>query len=128
MRLVRLNESNYKEFSRQDYQEFSCGKFPDGSNPLIHKSKNGTVVICFPTDPGRYVKDNVAVEIHFYSNELDEDYVWTTRREMTKEEALEEFEDIIEDVDKAHGYASEVEEQLHKVGKKYRMSYQRISF
>ena len=122
-RVDSLNESDYREFNRQDYRTYSCDDFDDGSKPLIHESDNGTDVILFPSDDKvDGLRNNAGIEISYYSDELFRTYVWTTRVAMSKSEAVGEFETIIKLVDRIHGEPVDIVNGLRRIGHKFVMS------
>ena len=122
MKLERLHESSYREFNRQDYRNYSCEDFEDGSKPLIHNSDNEVDVILYPSDDVvDGLRDNSAIGIYYYADETGQEYVWTTRLDMSKDEALGEFKTIIKLVDKVHGYPIDIINGLRRIGKKFYM-------
>ena len=117
MILTRLNESNYREFNRQDYRDYSCDEFSDGSKPLIHKSLNGLDTILYPIDE----MDNTVVAIHYITYYADRDYMWSTKS-LSKSDALKVFKDIIDDIDRVDGTLDDILTELSLIGQKYHMS------
>ena len=122
LRRINLNESNYREFNRQDYRNYSCEDFDDGSSPLIHDSDNGVDVILYPSDDiVDGLRDNSAIGIYYYVDETGQEFVWTTSVDMSKDEALGEFKSIIKLVDRVHGEPVDIVNGLRRIGKKFLM-------
>ena len=118
-----LTESSYREFNRQDYRDYSCDDFDDGSSPLIHKSDDGVDVILYPSDEKvDGLRDNSAIGIYYYVDETGREFVWTTSVDMSKDEALGEFETIIKLVDRIHGESVDIVKGLRRIGRKFLMT------
>ena len=122
-RLNNLKESSYREFNRQDYRNYSCDDFDDGSSPLIHDSDNGVDVILYPSDDKvDGLQDNSAIGIYYYVDETGQEFTWTTSVDMSKDEALGEFETIIKLVDRIQGEPLDIINGLRRIGRKFLMT------
>lgn len=117
-----MNESDYREFNHNDYRNYSCEEFADGSKPLIHEADNGVDVILYPNeDAVDGLRDNSSIGIYYYVDETGQEYTWNTQIAMSKSEALGEFDSIIKLVDRVHGESVDIINGLHRIGKRFYM-------